>query len=65
MTENTERVARDLFSTVGRTTRNIKFYFRRGDNTAEQLSDYRTRAIAQIVNGMADEDVDFDRHLLD
>jgi hypothetical protein len=63
MTQNIDRAARDLFS-EGRGTRNIKYYFQQG-NTAEQLIDYRTRAIAQIFEGMSVEDVELDSAILD
>lgn len=64
MTQNVDRAARDLFS-GGRSTRNIKYYFENGRITADQLADYRQRAIAQIVNQDSHENVELDAALLD
>lgn len=64
MMSMTEHAARDLFETEGRQTRNIRFYFQGEQRSADQLSDYRTRALAQI-GVTAHEDVDFDRQVLD
>lgn len=59
MTQNIDRASRDLFA--GRNTRNIKYYFRDGGNTADQLADYRLRAMAQIGERVSVEDVALDR----
>ena len=64
MTPNIDRAARDLFS-GGRRTRNVKYYFQDGRNNAEQLADYRSRAWAQINEGISKENVELDRALLD
>ncbi|CAM4370859.1 hypothetical protein NOLU111490_18330 [Novosphingobium lubricantis] len=64
MTRNIDRAVRDLFS-EGRSTRNIKYYFQQGDNTADQLADYRQRAIRQISEGISKENRDLDAHILD
>lgn len=64
MTQNVDRAARDLFS-AGRNTRNIKYYFRQEANTADQLADYRSRAIAQIDERVSVENIDLDRLVLD
>lgn len=63
MTQNIDRAVRDLFE-GGHRTRNIKYYFR-PDNTADQLADYRARAIAQISEGISKEDLDLDSAILD
>ena len=60
-----ERAARDLFSTGERRTRDIKYFFRAGENTAAQLADYRSRAIAQIDSGLSVEDLELDAAILD
>ena len=64
MTQSIDRAARDLFSR-GRATRNIKYYFNQGDNTAAQLADYRSRAMAQIHEGISVENTELDRPILD
>jgi hypothetical protein len=63
MAQNIDRAARDLFA-EGHRTRNIKYYFVSG-NTGEQLADYRSRAIAQIKEGISKENVDLDGPILD
>ena len=64
MTQNIDRAARDLFE-GGRSTRNIKYYFQQGPNTANQLAGYRSRAIAQIREGLSVENVELDAGILD
>ena len=64
MTQNVDRAARDLFS-GGRSTRNIKYYFQNSQITADQLADYRQRAIAQIADHVSLENVELDRAILD
>lgn len=64
MTQNIDRAARDLFA-AGRVTRNIKYYFQQGANTADQLADYRSRAMAQITEMVSVENTDLDRLILD
>lgn len=64
MTQNIDRAARDLFA-GGRSTRNIKYYFQTGRVTADQLADYRSRAIAQIREGVSKENLELDRLILD
>jgi hypothetical protein len=64
MTQNVERAARDLFSEV-RDTRNIKYYFQHSRITADQLADYRQRAMAQISDQVSHENVELDRVILD
>ena len=65
MTQNIENATRDLFANGERQTRGIKYFFRSGNNTADQLADYRNRAIAQINAGLSVEDTDLDRSILD
>ena len=65
MTHNIDRAARGLFSTEGRQTRNIKYYFRQDGNTADQLADYRMRAHSQIEQGISVENTDLDGSILD
>jgi hypothetical protein len=65
MSQNIDRAVRDMFHTEGRATRNIKYYFRHGENSADQLADYRTRVHSQIRENATVENVDLDRHLLD
>ena len=64
MTQNIDRAARDLFS-CERRTRNIKYYFQQTDNTADQLADYRMRAMAQIHEGVSVENTQLDSAILD
>ena len=64
MTQNVDRAARDLFS-GGRNTRNIKYYFQDASVTADQLADYRQRAMAQIADQVSRENVELDRAILD
>lgn len=64
MTQNVARATRDLFE-GGRNTRNIKYYFQLGENTAEQLADYRLRAVAQISEGISKENLELDSIILD
>ena len=64
MTQNIDRAARDLFA-AGRSTRNIKYYFAQGPNTADQLADYRSRAMAQIAEHVSRENTALDRAILD
>ena len=64
MTPNIDRAARDLYSGARR-TRNVKYYFEDGRNNGDQLADYRSRAIAQIQEGISKENVELDRALLD
>jgi hypothetical protein len=64
MTQNIDRAARDLF-TGGRSTRNIKYYFQQGGNTADQLADYRSRAFAQIHESVSKENLVLDSAILD
>lgn len=64
MTQNIDRAVRDLFD-AGRRTRNIKYYFNQGPNTADQLADYRSRALAQIDKHVSQENVLLDSCLLD
>lgn len=64
MTQNVDRAARDLFA-AGRSTRNIKYYFNMGPNTADQLADYRSRALAQIGENVSVENTELDRAILD
>jgi hypothetical protein len=59
-----ERAARDLF-TGARSTRNIKHYFQQGTSTADQLADYRQRAIRQINDSLSRENLDLDSIILD
>lgn len=63
MTRNIDRAARDLFA--GRSMRNIKYYFRLGENTADQLADYRQRAWAQISESVSRENLELDSAILD
>ena len=65
MNQNVENATRELFATSERGTRDIKYFFQTGDNTAEQLADYRNRAVAQIESGMSAEDVELDGSILD
>lgn len=65
MTQNIDRAARDLFSNDQRTTRNIKYYFQQGANTADQLADYRSRALAQVEGRISLEDTELDGSILD
>jgi hypothetical protein len=65
MTQNIDRAVRELFSTEGRQTRNIKYFFRNGENTADQLADYRLRALHQINHGQSQENVELDSSILD
>lgn len=65
MTQNIDRAVRGLFETEGRQTRNIKYFFQQGENSGDQLADYRQRAIHQIANGLSVEDVDLDTSILD
>ena len=64
MTQNIDRAVRDLFE-AGRGTRNIKYYFHPGETTADQLADYRSRALAQITEQVSLENTVLDRCLLD
>ena len=64
MTQNVDRAVRDLFS-EGRRTRNIKYYFQNTCVTADQLADYRSRAIAQIQEGVSKENRELDSAILD
>ena len=64
MTQNIDRAARDLLN-GGRSTRNVKYYFQQGENTADQLADYRSRAIAQITEGISKENLELDSIILD
>ncbi|MES2903272.1 MAG: hypothetical protein V4696_03725 [Pseudomonadota bacterium] len=64
MTQNIDRAVRDLFE-GGRSTRNIKYYFQQGENTADQLADYRSRAIAQIQETVSKENLELDSVILD
>ncbi len=64
MTQNVDRAARDLFS-GGRQTRNIKYYFQEGRNTADQLADYRSRVMSQISERVSVENLELDGGLLD
>lgn len=64
MTQNIDRAARDLFSS-DRRTRNIKYYFQQGANTADQLADYRSRALAQIQERVSLENTELDQSILD
>lgn len=64
MTQNVDRAVRDLF-TGGRNTRNIKYYFSLSGSTADQLASYRSRAIAQIREGISPENSVLDRGILD
>lgn len=57
-----DRVARDLFDGQ-EVVRDIKFCYRR-ETSAEQLADYRSRAIAQIRGGQSRENTELDRHLM-
>lgn len=65
MNHSIENAARDMFANPDRLTRDVKCFFRSGDNTAEQLADYRNRAMAQIESGISLEDVDLDETILD
>jgi hypothetical protein len=65
MNQNIENAARDLFTNSGRRTRDIKYFFRAGDNTAVQLADYRNRSMAQIEARVTIENVNLDISLLD
>jgi hypothetical protein len=65
MTQNIDRAARDLFA-GGRTTRNIKYYVQPGARvTGDQLADYRSRAMAQIREGVSRENTELDGAILD
>jgi hypothetical protein len=64
MTPNIDRAARDLFS-GGRRTRNVKYYFGVNPCPAEQLADYRNRALVQIAEGHSVENVELDGATLD
>ncbi len=65
MTQNIDRAARDLFQGEERQTRDIKYFFRVGENSSDQLADYRTRAMAQIERGISVEDIELDRLILE
>jgi hypothetical protein len=64
MTQNVDRAVRDLFS-GGRNTRNIKYYFPLSGTTGDQLASYRSRAMAQIREGISPENSALDRDILD
>ena len=64
MTQNIDRATRDLF-TGARSTRDIKYNFQQGASTADQLADYRQRAIRQINDSLSKENLDLDSIILD
>lgn len=65
MTQNINRAVSGLFETEGRQTRNIKYFYQEGDNTADQLADYRNRVNSQIEQGISQENLELDTLLLD
>lgn len=58
-----DRVARDMFEGDS-VVRDIKFCYRHG-TTAEELADYRSRAMAQIRGGQSTENIELDGSLME